>query len=287
MYDPQFRWLELGTLSALWELQWLRLAQRTVPDVPLRFYNPCTYIPPPCKQMSYKTSFQPCELLCPATLRWTPYDERVRAVIEHAPTPLHEPGGAFAVIAPGVRPLELEEAKELEADLISVALAERAVEVQVAPFARHALEHPTVGPTILSFAEDEVLRPFLAVVGPENARFFRVDITSIIGTSEAEVDATVRTLEDRIARTHVPSPVRTWAPGPAFPFAGPRGGDATADMIALMAALSGGQGFGGMDEAALLRALQDAVSDSDDDEDERVERQAARRRRESDSSDST
>jgi len=92
LYDPDFRWLELGKLSALYELQWTRLVRsvqcRTVFSVPLTelalqaqkrfpsltYYNMCMYVHR-CHRMDYKVKYKPCELLCPKFYEWVPFEE--------------------------------------------------------------------------------------------------------------------------------------------------------------------------------------------------------------------
>lgn len=44
--DPDYRWLELGKLSAIREMQWTRLAQQYIPN--LKYISLCSYVPGEC-----------------------------------------------------------------------------------------------------------------------------------------------------------------------------------------------------------------------------------------------
>ena len=110
-YDPDFKQLSLGKLTALWEIDWVRQASRfrcvltlrcvqrgpaclscacVHPFYPhnrslsyspdLRFYYLGFYIHT-CPKMRYKGAYEPSELLCPVTLRWTPLSD-CRAILD-------------------------------------------------------------------------------------------------------------------------------------------------------------------------------------------------------------
>ena len=96
LYNPSYRWLNLGKVSALYEMQWLRLvragrccvawrerllnlcvrprqARQRFPR--LKWYNLCMYVHR-CHRMDYKPQYKPgCQLLCPKYYVWQPFDE--------------------------------------------------------------------------------------------------------------------------------------------------------------------------------------------------------------------
>lgn len=73
-YDPALRSLELGKVTALFEIEWARRAR-------LRYHYLGLYIHG-CTKMAYKAEYAPAELLCPATRTWVSLDERVRALLD-------------------------------------------------------------------------------------------------------------------------------------------------------------------------------------------------------------
>mmetsp|Transcript_8327 Transcript_8327/g.14137 ORF Transcript_8327/g.14137 Transcript_8327/m.14137 type:complete len:617 (-) Transcript_8327:148-1998(-) len=68
-YDPDYRHLVLGKLTALKEIEWVRRAAAARPG--LRFYYLGYYIHD-CPKMRYKGEYAPSALLCPETYRWVP-----------------------------------------------------------------------------------------------------------------------------------------------------------------------------------------------------------------------
>lgn len=68
-YDPEYRQLSLGKVTALWEIKWVQEAIKYRPD--LKYYYLGFYIHT-CPKMRYKGSYEPSELLCPVTMRWVP-----------------------------------------------------------------------------------------------------------------------------------------------------------------------------------------------------------------------
>lgn len=115
-YDPDFKQLSLGKLTALWEIDWVRQASRFRCVLTLRcvqregdlptFHVPCVHPFHPnncllsyspdlrfyylgfyihtCPKMRYKGAYEPSELLCPVTLRWTPLAD-CRAILDRQP----------------------------------------------------------------------------------------------------------------------------------------------------------------------------------------------------------
>ncbi|CAM9317160.1 unnamed protein product [Laminaria digitata] len=77
-YDPDYRALALGKLTALKETEFVREARAVRPA--LQDYYMGFYIHT-CPKMSYKGSYTPSFLLCPERLTWVPL-ERCRAVLD-------------------------------------------------------------------------------------------------------------------------------------------------------------------------------------------------------------
>jgi hypothetical protein len=102
LYDPELPRLELGKLTALYEIAWVRAAQRAAPR--LRFWYAGFYVHG-CKKMRYKREFEPSELVCPVTRRWTPITPAVLARLDADKAPLiataDEATGAAAGAAAG------------------------------------------------------------------------------------------------------------------------------------------------------------------------------------------
>ncbi|CAM9476179.1 unnamed protein product, partial [Heterosigma akashiwo] len=69
-YDPDYRHLVLGKLTALKEIEWVRRAAAAARPG-LRFYYLGYYIHD-CPKMRYKGEYAPSALLCPETYRWVP-----------------------------------------------------------------------------------------------------------------------------------------------------------------------------------------------------------------------
>lgn len=68
-YDPDYSFLSLGTLSALYELKQVRALSRKLPS--LKYYYMGYYIDS-CQKMRYKKQFKPSFLLCPEAKTWHP-----------------------------------------------------------------------------------------------------------------------------------------------------------------------------------------------------------------------
>jgi len=71
-YDPDFAFLSLGTLTALFEIAFTRKLNRDL--AALKFYYMGYYIHS-CSKMRYKSKYQPSWLLCPKSNQWVPVDE--------------------------------------------------------------------------------------------------------------------------------------------------------------------------------------------------------------------
>ncbi|XP_071505523.1 arginyl-tRNA--protein transferase 1-like [Diadema antillarum] len=71
-YDPDYRFLSLGTFSALREIAFTRLLQVTAPSI--EYYYMGFYVHS-CRKMRYKGQYYPSYLLCPEGYTWHPMEE--------------------------------------------------------------------------------------------------------------------------------------------------------------------------------------------------------------------
>jgi arginine-tRNA-protein transferase len=72
-YDPKLsNILNLGKITALYEIQWVKRALEIRPN--LKYYYLGYYIHS-CQKMRYKAEYKPSELLCPARGQWTDFEE--------------------------------------------------------------------------------------------------------------------------------------------------------------------------------------------------------------------
>lgn len=78
IYEPEFKFLSLGVVGALKEIEFVQqqLSER------YRYYYLGYYIDN-CQKMRYKAEYAPAELLCPVTYRWVPYEACVATKAEH------------------------------------------------------------------------------------------------------------------------------------------------------------------------------------------------------------
>eukprot|EP00002_Diphylleia_rotans_P001276 TRINITY_DN10711_c0_g1_i3.p1 TRINITY_DN10711_c0_g1~~TRINITY_DN10711_c0_g1_i3.p1 ORF type:complete len:418 (+),score=70.67 TRINITY_DN10711_c0_g1_i3:50-1303(+) len=81
-YDPDFDFLSLGKVSALYDIEWIRTLNKTHPTI--RYYYLGYYIAT-CAKMRYKGEYKPSDLLCPKTYRWVPL-ESVSDQVDKDPT---------------------------------------------------------------------------------------------------------------------------------------------------------------------------------------------------------
>ena len=101
-YEPSLRKLELGKVTALAELAWVRRAVARAPR--LRHWCAGLYVHG-CAKMLYKREYGPCELLCPVSWRWLPLDARALALLDAG-------GGAAALDADACARPEVVEAEQ-------------------------------------------------------------------------------------------------------------------------------------------------------------------------------
>lgn len=80
-YDPAWKFLAPGTLSALKEVEWVRTAASAAPQ--LKWYYLGYYVHG-CHKMRYKAQYSPSEMLCHETWRWYPAEECI-ARLEEGP----------------------------------------------------------------------------------------------------------------------------------------------------------------------------------------------------------
>jgi arginyl-tRNA---protein transferase len=74
LYDPDYRGLSLGKLTALKEMEWVQQASQHYDRQQLQYYYLGYYIHS-CAKMKYKGSYEPSELLCPETYDWVPLSQ--------------------------------------------------------------------------------------------------------------------------------------------------------------------------------------------------------------------
>jgi len=75
MWDTDYKDLCLGIYSALKDIEMIK----SMPS--LQYYYLGWYVHT-CPKMNYKSSFKPCELLCPVTHKFVPLDSRVRLLLD-------------------------------------------------------------------------------------------------------------------------------------------------------------------------------------------------------------
>ena len=66
-FEPRYRRRSLGTYSALWEIDYCRRS-----GIPYYYLGFCVA---GCAKMSYKSKFQPCQML-DASCSWVPWSEQ-------------------------------------------------------------------------------------------------------------------------------------------------------------------------------------------------------------------
>ncbi len=69
-YDPKYKPLKFGVVSALLELDWIREMNQSFPE--FKYYYLGYYIPH-CDKMNYKADYEPVELLCPKNYVYVDY----------------------------------------------------------------------------------------------------------------------------------------------------------------------------------------------------------------------
>jgi arginine-tRNA-protein transferase len=82
-YDPELsRTLNLGKITALYEIEWVKRAMRFRQD--LRYYYLGYYIHS-CQKMKYKAQFKPSELLCPVRGVWVDFEQAEKRLEDRSP----------------------------------------------------------------------------------------------------------------------------------------------------------------------------------------------------------
>ena len=74
-YDPDFKFLELGKYSALYEIEFCQ-------ENRLAYYYMGYYIQK-CPKMRYKSIYEPSELLCPVSMEWHPLSSEIVSLLDH------------------------------------------------------------------------------------------------------------------------------------------------------------------------------------------------------------
>lgn len=88
-YDPSLKRLNFGVVSALYEIEWIKEKMLHFPD--FRKYYLGFWIHD-CEKMSYKSDYEPIELLCPLNLIYVPLDKDLKSRIAQGKVNLIEPG---------------------------------------------------------------------------------------------------------------------------------------------------------------------------------------------------
>ncbi|KAH7728700.1 arginine-tRNA-protein transferase [Aphelenchoides avenae] len=88
-YDPDYKFLTLGTYSALREIAFTRELSQSRPE--LKYYYMGYYLQN-CPKMRYKGKFRPSDLLCDKTFQWVPLDECAKMIRDN--------DGKFTVFRP-------------------------------------------------------------------------------------------------------------------------------------------------------------------------------------------
>jgi hypothetical protein len=83
MYDPVLsEHFNLGKLTALYEIEWVKHATRLRPD--LKYYYLGYYIHS-CQKMKYKAEYKPSELNCPVRGKWVNFDVAIWRLNRRSP----------------------------------------------------------------------------------------------------------------------------------------------------------------------------------------------------------
>lgn len=80
-YDPEYRFLSLGTYGSLRELAFTRKLQQQVASISSYYMG--FYIHS-CPKMRYKSNLSPSFLLCPEAYSWHPLDQRVISLLDRS-----------------------------------------------------------------------------------------------------------------------------------------------------------------------------------------------------------
>jgi arginyl-tRNA---protein transferase len=80
MYDPDYKFLNLGVVGAVMEMQYMNMIREKF-NPNLQYYH-LGELSMKCPKVNYKLNYQPGGLiLCPETLKWLPYEE-VKDIID-------------------------------------------------------------------------------------------------------------------------------------------------------------------------------------------------------------
>lgn len=159
-YDPDFSFLSLGTVSALYEIAFVRQLRDYWSDR-LKYYYMGFYIHS-CPKMRYKSQYGPCKLLCPQTFRWTDVE---------ACSPLLDKAKYSRLEADPSHPNQLE-VDPPQASLDSVSVLHRHRAMSYAAFARDFV------PKTHQKGERAEVAEYLTLVGEKAAKnilLFRSD----------------------------------------------------------------------------------------------------------------
>ena len=86
-YDPDYSFLSLGVLSALYEISYTtEILCKACPRIAYYYMG---YFIDTCEKMRYKASYRPSQLLDPFDYSWVWYDQSVTAIHRRGLTPLN------------------------------------------------------------------------------------------------------------------------------------------------------------------------------------------------------
>ena len=104
-WDPAYRALSLGKVSALFEIAWIRKHAECCAELRALEYYYLGYYIHSCEKMRYKASFAPSSLLCSSTLRWRAFDDALRRRLDEGRVAaLFDEGGGGRPRAPARAP---------------------------------------------------------------------------------------------------------------------------------------------------------------------------------------
>jgi len=87
LFDPNYSYLSLGTIGVLKEIDYMKKMQRYFPE--FKYYYLGGYIQT-CPKIQYKVDYDPAELLCPITMTWVKFDEKIKQKIDNGEVRLAE-----------------------------------------------------------------------------------------------------------------------------------------------------------------------------------------------------
>ena len=87
-FDPVFKSLNLGVVSAIYEIEWIQEKMKHFPE--FRYYYLGFWIHD-CDKMNYKSDYEPVELLCPSNFVYVKLNTELKARITSGKITLLDP----------------------------------------------------------------------------------------------------------------------------------------------------------------------------------------------------